>query len=40
MRCYCENFDPDQGEGDVCECGHVLDEHEDKFFSRCTVEVE
>ena len=37
--CYCEDFNDCEPDSDVCECGHVLDEHEDKFFRRCTVEV-
>lgn len=42
-RCQCEAYDAaDDGDEvfETCECGHVLDEHEDTFLARCTVEVD
>lgn len=25
--CYCRDFDPVENGSDLCECGHVSDEH-------------
>lgn len=41
MKCNCDAYDATEDTDEVwetCECGHVLDEHEDTFMAPCTVE--
>lgn len=40
MRCPCcyPDIDPDNEIEDMCECGHVLDEHDED--GQCTVDLE